>query len=173
MQFGLRNIKVWFVLIKDAKDRYPNNPLLGDGWGWALYLYGFGLAGSRALLASSCFFTRRQKTAIRRNAARRACGSLSTIRRLLGRRSRYLPASRSTPESRPRGGRRNYLQVPRPQVRPNWALHVYPAHPGGAISPRLRLQIFFVQERYDLIWVRLIDSQTTPCGLSMIEVYCR
>ena len=30
------NIKVWFVLIKDAKGRYPNNPLWGDGWGWAL-----------------------------------------------------------------------------------------------------------------------------------------
>ncbi|MDT7816944.1 MAG: hypothetical protein QOJ42_6860 [Acidobacteriaceae bacterium] len=31
------NIKVWFVLIKDAKGRYPNNPLWGDGWGWALF----------------------------------------------------------------------------------------------------------------------------------------
>lgn len=29
--------KVWFVLIKDAKGRYPNNPLWGDGWGWALF----------------------------------------------------------------------------------------------------------------------------------------
>ena len=27
----------WFVLIKDAKGRYPNNPLWGDGWGWALF----------------------------------------------------------------------------------------------------------------------------------------
>jgi Cytochrome P460 len=31
------NIKVWFVLIKDAKRRYANNPLWGDGWGWALF----------------------------------------------------------------------------------------------------------------------------------------
>jgi hypothetical protein len=31
------NIKVWFVLIKDAKGRYPNNPLWGNGWGWALF----------------------------------------------------------------------------------------------------------------------------------------
>ena len=31
------DIKVWFVLIKDAKGRYPNNPLWGDGWGWALF----------------------------------------------------------------------------------------------------------------------------------------
>jgi hypothetical protein len=29
--------KVWFVLIKDAKGRYPNNPLWGDGWGWAVF----------------------------------------------------------------------------------------------------------------------------------------
>jgi hypothetical protein len=29
--------KVWFVMIKDEKGRYPNNALWGDGWGWALY----------------------------------------------------------------------------------------------------------------------------------------
>jgi Cytochrome P460 len=29
--------KVWFVLIKDSKGRFPNNPLWGDGWGWALF----------------------------------------------------------------------------------------------------------------------------------------
>ncbi len=29
--------KVWFVMIKDDKGRYPGNPLWGDGWGWALY----------------------------------------------------------------------------------------------------------------------------------------
>jgi hypothetical protein len=29
--------KVWFVMIKDEKGRYPNNPLWGDGWGWALF----------------------------------------------------------------------------------------------------------------------------------------
>jgi len=29
--------KVWFIMIKDAKGRYPGNPLWGDGWGWALY----------------------------------------------------------------------------------------------------------------------------------------
>jgi hypothetical protein len=28
--------KVWFVMIKDDKGRYPGNPLWGDGWGWAL-----------------------------------------------------------------------------------------------------------------------------------------
>ena len=30
-------MKVWFVMIKDNKSRYPSNPLWGDGWGWALY----------------------------------------------------------------------------------------------------------------------------------------
>ena len=30
-------IKVWFVQIKDEKQRFPNNPLGGDGWGWALF----------------------------------------------------------------------------------------------------------------------------------------
>ena len=29
--------KVWFVMIKDEKGRYSNNPLWGDGWGWALF----------------------------------------------------------------------------------------------------------------------------------------
>jgi hypothetical protein len=30
-------IKVWFVQIKDTKNRFPNNKLWGDGWGWALF----------------------------------------------------------------------------------------------------------------------------------------
>jgi Cytochrome P460 len=29
--------KQWFIMIKDAKGRYPGNPLWGNGWGWALY----------------------------------------------------------------------------------------------------------------------------------------
>jgi hypothetical protein len=29
--------KVWFVMIKDEKGRYPGNPLWGDGWGWFLF----------------------------------------------------------------------------------------------------------------------------------------
>ncbi len=28
---------VWFVSIKDSTDRFPNNPLWGEGWGWALF----------------------------------------------------------------------------------------------------------------------------------------
>ena len=30
-------IKVWFVQIKDEKNRYPDSKLWGDGWGWALF----------------------------------------------------------------------------------------------------------------------------------------
>jgi phenylpropionate dioxygenase-like ring-hydroxylating dioxygenase large terminal subunit len=33
-----------------------------------------------------------------------------------------------------------------------------PAHPGGAISPRLHLDIYRAQERYGLVWVRLVDD---------------
>jgi hypothetical protein len=29
--------KVWFVMIKDEKGRFSDNPLWGDGWGWALF----------------------------------------------------------------------------------------------------------------------------------------
>ena len=32
------DIKLWFVMIKDAKGRFPGNDLWGDGWGWALFL---------------------------------------------------------------------------------------------------------------------------------------
>lgn len=30
-------IKQWFVMVKDAGDRFAGNPLWGDGWGWALF----------------------------------------------------------------------------------------------------------------------------------------
>jgi Cytochrome P460 len=32
------DIKLWFVMIKDAKGRFPDNDLWGEGWGWALFL---------------------------------------------------------------------------------------------------------------------------------------
>jgi hypothetical protein len=32
-----KGVKQWFVMIKDEKNRYPKNPLWGDGWGWALF----------------------------------------------------------------------------------------------------------------------------------------
>ena len=37
-----------------------------------------------------------------------------------------------------------------------------PAHPNGAISPRLRLDMYSVQERYGLVWVRLLDNGPMP-----------
>ena len=37
-----------------------------------------------------------------------------------------------------------------------------PAHPGGAISPRLRLDMYNAQEAYGLVWVRLIDDGARP-----------
>ena len=30
-------IKQWFVMIKDAKGRFTDNPIWGNGWGWALF----------------------------------------------------------------------------------------------------------------------------------------
>lgn len=36
-----------------------------------------------------------------------------------------------------------------------------PAHPGGAISPRLHLQMFAAQELYGLVWVRLAEGVTS------------
>lgn len=31
------DVKVWFVMIKDSKGRYPKSKLWGEGWGWALF----------------------------------------------------------------------------------------------------------------------------------------
>ncbi len=31
-------VKQWFVMIKDTKNRFPDSPLWGNGWGWALYM---------------------------------------------------------------------------------------------------------------------------------------
>lgn len=28
---------IWFVMVKDSKDRFKGNDLWGDGWGWALF----------------------------------------------------------------------------------------------------------------------------------------
>jgi cytochrome c len=32
-----KDIKIWFVMVKDSKRRFPKNDLWGDGWGWALF----------------------------------------------------------------------------------------------------------------------------------------
>jgi hypothetical protein len=31
------NLKGWFVMMKDAKNRYAGNSLWGDGWGWSWF----------------------------------------------------------------------------------------------------------------------------------------
>lgn len=31
------DIVQWFVMVKDSENRFPDNPLWGDGWGWALF----------------------------------------------------------------------------------------------------------------------------------------
>ena len=31
------DVEGWFVMIKDAKNRFPDNSLWGDGWGWAFF----------------------------------------------------------------------------------------------------------------------------------------
>ena len=28
---------LWFVMVKDAKGRFPDNPIWGNGWGWGLF----------------------------------------------------------------------------------------------------------------------------------------
>lgn len=33
-------VGVWFVMVRDRKNRFPNNDIWGGGWGWALYKAG-------------------------------------------------------------------------------------------------------------------------------------
>ena len=37
VSFATGEIKQWFVMIKDSKDRFADNPNWGSGWGWALF----------------------------------------------------------------------------------------------------------------------------------------
>jgi hypothetical protein len=37
VNYATSEIKQWFVMVKDVKGRFSDNPLWGDGWGWALY----------------------------------------------------------------------------------------------------------------------------------------
>ena len=37
VSYATSGLKQWFVMIKDAKGRFGDNPQWGDGWGWALY----------------------------------------------------------------------------------------------------------------------------------------
>ena len=31
------SVKSWFVMVRDAKGRFPKSDLWGDGWGWGLF----------------------------------------------------------------------------------------------------------------------------------------
>ena len=37
VSYATSGVKQWFVMIKDSKNRFADNPLWGEGWGWALY----------------------------------------------------------------------------------------------------------------------------------------
>lgn len=37
VSFATGEIKQWFVMIKDSKGRFADNPSWGSGWGWALF----------------------------------------------------------------------------------------------------------------------------------------
>lgn len=37
MSYATSDLKQWFVMVKDTEGRFENNPIWGDGWGWALY----------------------------------------------------------------------------------------------------------------------------------------
>lgn len=37
VSYATSDIKQWFVMVKDAKGRFKNNALWGDGWGWGLF----------------------------------------------------------------------------------------------------------------------------------------
>ena len=37
VSYANQDLKQWFVMIKDTKGRFEENPLWGDGWGWALF----------------------------------------------------------------------------------------------------------------------------------------
>ncbi|PVZ63476.1 cytochrome C [Pelagibaculum spongiae] len=34
---AVTDVKQWFVMIKDAKGRFSDNKIWGEGWGWGLY----------------------------------------------------------------------------------------------------------------------------------------
>ncbi len=37
VSYATSELKQWFVMIKDSKNRFAGNPLWGEGWGWALF----------------------------------------------------------------------------------------------------------------------------------------
>lgn len=37
VSYATEDLKQWFVMVKDTEGRFAENPIWGDGWGWALY----------------------------------------------------------------------------------------------------------------------------------------
>jgi hypothetical protein len=37
VSYATSELKQWFVMIKDSNNRFADNPVWGEGWGWALY----------------------------------------------------------------------------------------------------------------------------------------
>jgi hypothetical protein len=37
VSYATSELKQWFVMIKDTEGRFTDNPLWGEGWGWALF----------------------------------------------------------------------------------------------------------------------------------------
>ncbi|MGI9271940.1 MAG: cytochrome P460 family protein [Woeseiaceae bacterium] len=37
VSYATAELKQWFVMVKDSNGRFADNPLWGDGWGWALF----------------------------------------------------------------------------------------------------------------------------------------
>ncbi len=35
--YAVATVKQWFVMVKDTEGRFPDHPLWGEGWGWALF----------------------------------------------------------------------------------------------------------------------------------------
>jgi len=35
--FWAQDVAVWFIMVKDTQNRFPDNALWGEGWGWAMY----------------------------------------------------------------------------------------------------------------------------------------
>jgi len=37
VNYANENLKQWFVMIKDSTNQFSDNPVWGEGWGWALF----------------------------------------------------------------------------------------------------------------------------------------
>jgi hypothetical protein len=49
-----QTLKGWFVMVKDSKNRHPDSPLWGDGWGWSWFDAGNPLKTTSANFEVNC-----------------------------------------------------------------------------------------------------------------------